>query len=417
MEISQPYSKTQSFAVRFILLYVLLFISSFSFPHALIPDIGSWFSPFYEKLVRFTAEYIFHLQKPYSAELISDSTGMYIHAFNLIFISGMLAAIWFYFDKQKKKESRLFAVLQIMVRYYLAMQLLNYGFNKIFKWQFYLPEPNTLFTTVGETHRDLLYWTSMGSSYSYTFFSGFIEIFAAAFLFFRRTQLFGALISLGILINVFMINIGFDISVKLYSAFLILLCCILIAPDAKRLLVFFFKNEIPEKKNKPPVFISEKYRWLFPILKTLVVLFLLTDSLYIYFETENYNDDLAKRPPLHGAYEVSSFVLNGDTLQTDLTEANRWKRVFVHRRDYFIVQNMQDQMTDFRLENDTVKHILLMSDYSGKASNYFHYVSGNENTLLLSGKIGDKNAELILNKIDLKQQPLLVNEFSWTVDE
>lgn len=417
MEISPSYSKTQSFAIRFFLIYILLFITSFSFPHALLPDIGSWFSPFYEVLVRFTADHVFQLQRTYSAELISDSTGMYVHAFNLVFISGILAACWLYSDKQKKHEIKLFFVLQIIVRYYLAMQLLNYGFNKIFKWQFYLPEPNTLFTTVGETHRDLLYWTSMGSSYSYTFFSGFIEVFAAAFLFFRRTQLFGALLSLGILINVFMINIGFDISVKLYSAFLILLCCILIAPDAKRLFYFFFKNETLQKKTKTSLFTNEKYHRLYLSMKILVVLFLLTDSLYIYFESGNYNDDLAKRPPLHGAYEVSSFVLNGDTIEANLSDTNRWKRVFVHRRNYFVVQNMQDQMNDFMLENDTVKHVLLMTDYNGKTANYFHYVSGNENTLLLTGKIGNQDAELILKKIDLQKQPLLVNEFSWTVDE
>lgn len=417
MQTNPTYSKPQQFANRFLISYVLLFISSFSFPHAILPDIGKWFSPFYEKLAAFTGSHIFHLSKPYSAELISDSTGMYLHAFNLIFISAVIAIAWFYSDRQKKNEMQLVYGLQLIIRYYLALQLLNYGFNKIFKWQFYLPEPNTLFTSVGETHRDLLYWTSMGSSYTYTFFSGLIEVLAASLLLFRRTKLFGALIAIGIMVNVLMINIGFDISVKLYSAFLILLCCILIAPDAKRLFRFFFTNEAIAKNNYVPSFVNGKFKTLYRSLKTLVLLLFFSDTLFIYFASGNFNDDKAVRPPLHGAYEVSVFVLDGDTLAPLQTDQLRWKRVFVHRRNYFIVQNMQDGMQDYILENDTAKQILLLTDYDGKQKGFFHYdkLSGDANTF--SGRIGMHKLEMELKKIDLKNLPLLQDEFGWTVDE
>lgn len=417
MQISQPYSRTQSFLIRFSICYVLLFISSFSFPHALIPDIGSWFSPFYETIAGFTAANIFHLQKPYSVELISDSTGMYVHVFNLLFIAFIPAIIWFRSDREKQNEKRLLYILQVIVRYYLAMQLLHYGFNKVFKWQFFLPEPNTLYTSVGDTPRDLLYWTSMGSSYSYNLFSGIIEVFAALLLFFRRTQLFGAITALGIMINVFMINIGFDISVKLYSAFLIALCFLLIAPDAKRLFRFFFTNEAVEKAEPVPFFANEKYKWLYRSLKCITVLLLVTDSLYIYFESKNYNDDLAARPPMHGAYEVSLFVLDGDTIEANLSNSARWKRVFVHRRNYFIVQNMMDQMEDFMLENDTARQILMMTDYNGNSKNIFRYDEISATEFVLRGRAGMHELEMQLKKKELEKLPLFQDEFSWTVDE
>src|ERR1043166_7168127 len=83
---------------RFVFCYVLLFVFSFSFPHRFIPDAGSFFSPFFEALARFTGNKILHLQKPYAAELISDSTGFYINALNLIFISLVLMLIWHFAD-------------------------------------------------------------------------------------------------------------------------------------------------------------------------------------------------------------------------------------------------------------------------------------------------------------------------------
>src|SRR5205085_9499653 len=105
--------------------------------------------------------------------------------------------------------------------YYLCLQLLKYGVDKIFKNQFYLPEPNTLFTPAGMLDKDILYWSTMGTSYGYNIFLGSLEIAAALFILIKRTRLIGLLLSLGILINVTEVNFGFDISVKLFSLFLL----------------------------------------------------------------------------------------------------------------------------------------------------------------------------------------------------
>ena len=109
----------------------------------------------------------------------------------------------------------------VLVSNMLAFFLLRYGFDKLFKHQFYLPEPNTLYTPVGLLSKDILFWTSMGTSHSYNVFMGLIEIIPAFLLFFKRTRMLGGLISFAVLLNVLMINIGFDITVKILSSFLL----------------------------------------------------------------------------------------------------------------------------------------------------------------------------------------------------
>ncbi|MBL0334556.1 MAG: hypothetical protein IPP73_04285 [Chitinophagaceae bacterium] len=86
----------------------------------------------------------------------------------------------------------------------------------------------------------------------------------------------------------------------------------------------------------------------------------------MYVKTGNYNDDLDPRPPFHGAWEVTNFIRNNDTLPPILTDKTRWKRVFVHRKGYLIIQGMNDGMQDFKLVTDTIQKRWLAEDEAGK---------------------------------------------------
>jgi uncharacterized membrane protein YphA (DoxX/SURF4 family) len=223
MNTSEPdiayWNEGQKALLRFIALFVVLFISSFSFPHIFIPDVGKWLSPFFEKLVVFCGDHLFHIKRPYTQKIISDSTGMYLDVFVVFVLSSVASFVWTAVDRRPRSYDKLLYWFIVLVRYYLAMQLLHYGFNKLFKWQFYIPEPNTMFTTVGDTSPDLLYWSVMGISRPYTVFSGLLEVMAACMLLFKKTSFAGALLALTVMVNVVVINFSYDISVKLYSLF------------------------------------------------------------------------------------------------------------------------------------------------------------------------------------------------------
>ena len=395
-------------ATKTVFVFVLLFIGSFPFPHYFIPDVGAFTHSFFETITSWFAKYILQVQQPFTTELISDSTAFYINALWIFCFSVIVATIWQQFDKHNHFKKYYYWFL-VFVRYYLAMQLLAYGFNKIFKWQFYLPEPNTLFTTVGNTYKDLLYWNSMGVSRTYSIFTGLLELVAAVLLLFKRTTLLGACLAFGILLNVLFINLSFDISVKLYSLFLLLLIVLLLLPNAKQLYHFFFqvqKQNIESKSRK-------KYLLL---LKWLVILVIVIDAMAVYVQSNNYNDDAAPRPFLHGAYEAQTFVLNNDTLLPLIKDTHYWRRMFIHRRGYFIVQYMNDSMQDFELTIDSTKHSFTILNVADSTTHFFGYTKESDSTLQLTGKFYNDSIKVHFNKIDLKKLPLLQNEFSWTID-
>ncbi len=234
------WTNAEKIRFRILLVFVLVFMFTFSFPHKYIPDPAVYTSSWFQHLADWSNTVFFHADEPYIHELVSDSTGLYIHTLNVLAIAIIVGLLWSVLDRKRASYIVLAYWLRIVVSYYLSLQMLMYGFYKVFGWQFYLPEPNTLYTPVGQATRDLLFWTLMGSSRLYTIFGGLVELAGGLLLLHRRTRLLGALLTTGIMINVIMMNIGFDISVKLFSCYLVLLGLIIIIPDARRLLNFFY---------------------------------------------------------------------------------------------------------------------------------------------------------------------------------
>jgi uncharacterized membrane protein YphA (DoxX/SURF4 family) len=398
-EITDKTPVLQKIALRFFLLFSLGFIGSFSFPRSLLPDLGALTSPFFEKWAAWTGRHFFGFQESFFSPLISDSRGFYLHALNLIIASLVLATAWAWFGRKKKEDNILRYGFIVFIRYYLALQLLVYGFSKLFKWQFYLPEPNTLFTPLGYLHRDILYWSVMGVSRSYTVFSGLMEVIPALLLLFRPTRLIGALIAAGVMLNVVAINFSYDISVKLYSAFLLLLSLIVAAPDARRLFFFFAKNQA-----LPCAFWQPRFsrRRLYLLAKTAVIGLILWEALHIYVASGNFNDDRAPRPAFHGAWEVSG--------------KEEWRRLFVHRKGYLIVQDRDDKMQDYGLTLDTIRSEWILEEWESGRLTSLDYRSETEDALFVSGDFFGDTIQIHLRKIPLNELPLLLNEFHWSID-
>ena len=209
-------------------LFFVFFILTFEFEYSVIPNFFLFLNPFFESLVSFSGTFLFGLESGFSSSISSDSIGLYLHVFNLILISITMGLIMELISKNKKVNLRLY-LLKILT-YYLSLQLLIYGLDKVFKAQFFLPEPNTLFTPLKDLSKDILYWSTIGVSRSYSLFLGMAEVLTALLLLFKKTRLLGIIMGVGILINVVAINLSFDISVKIYSLFLLAGFIVLLTP-------------------------------------------------------------------------------------------------------------------------------------------------------------------------------------------
>jgi hypothetical protein len=380
-----------------------------------LPHPGRWLAPIFEPLARWSGEAIFGITHPFEYHFISDATGLYLHAFNLFCISFMAAGVYSLTKKHQPISGPFQYGCYTFIRYYLALQLLVYGCNKVFKAQFYLPEPNTLYTPFGQLHADINYWSVMGLSRPYSIFLGMAEAVAAMLLLFRRTYIAGAFLSVGILLNVWVLNMAFDISVKLLSLFLLLLSLLLIASHLKRIFNYLaFQQTTPLQLWRPAWFGSKRLAYRF--LKTTTIGLLFCEGLVPYLRSGNLNDDAQTRPFLHGAWQVDSFRLNDEERAPLLTDDLRWKKVFVHRQHYFIVQGMNDSMYSCELVYDTLNQKLYITPEGDSLTIPLQYRLLNDSTLLLDGPLYGGDAQLRLHALPWHRLPALQKEFSWTVD-
>ena len=148
------------------------------------------------------------------------------------------AAVWSAIDERSKRRTEYqtaYSWLRLLLRFTLALTLLEYGFVKVFPEQFSSPTLYELTGTYGDSTPMHLLWTFIGASTAYTIFSGSMEVIAGMLLLFRRTSTVGAMMAAGVLLNVVLLNFCYDVPVKLYSTHLCLMALFLLLPDVSAL--------------------------------------------------------------------------------------------------------------------------------------------------------------------------------------
>lgn len=363
------------------------------------------------RLIRFVSDNLFgiHLK---DTKAYSDFVSMYVLVMLLFILAVVAGLIVARLNKWKQYKAKLLRVCYIICCYYLVLLLFKYGCGKFFKDQFYLPEPNTLYTPLGQLDKDILYWSSMGTSRLYNFFAGSVEVLAAMLLLFKRTRMAGLLLATASLVQVVAINFSFDISVKLFSLFLLFLSLYLMIPYLRRLLLVLFTTQAiavqaPVKKN---LFM---HPFMYVFLKCMLMGLIFLETLYPYIKRNNFNDDKAKKPYLHGAYEVKRMIVEQDTLVADNFPV---KRFFIHRESYLIFQNQADEMQDYKLSYNIDKYGYVLTDYQlHQTALSLEYHEADSLLTLMYFKDGTQY-QLTGKALNWKELPVLRRSFHWTVD-
>ena len=375
-----------AFARRWALLFGLFFAATVPLRYRVLPSPGDALRPWLEAAGRALME------RPVA--LFSDSADLYGYAFLLLLLTALAAGLWAAWARRTAAtEARLWYVLHTGAAWLVALQLLEYGFDKVFKHQFYLPEPNTLYTPLGMLPPDLAYWSVLGASHSYSVFTGLLEVLPGLLLLWGRTRLVGGIGALAVLANVLAINIGFDISVKLWSAFLLLLAAVVAAPGL--LTAYYALVRDGWRPARPLRPARWQGRWV-EALRGLGLGLLLVETTGPFVAERQFDDDLLPRPPLHGAYAVTA-------LRPATTATAVPLRLFVHRQGYLITQQSDGQLQDYQLTYAPGQ--LLLRDEAGRVSR-LRYTAGPAG-LRLAGTLGPDSVRWLARPLPWRQLPLL----------
>jgi hypothetical protein len=215
---AQPWYGWQKILFRFFFIFYCAFQGPWDFLYY-IPKVNYVLQYYFigiGAVVEFCNSHFFHIPP---ATIASNNNGDYPEQWMMVFTCLLLAAvgciIWSIADRKRKDYSKLNYWFSLAIRFFLIENGIMYGLIKIFHIQMPYPNLSQMATPLGDFFPMRLCWMFMGYSSVYQFFSGAIELFAAILLMFRRTATLGTLVATGVFINVMMLNLSYDIPVKI----------------------------------------------------------------------------------------------------------------------------------------------------------------------------------------------------------
>jgi len=367
---SQPvWPLWQRVLFRFFFAYLLLQIAPWEFFSAIpgMPFLLRYYRQAVDWAVIMSNDRVFQVREtlvPVNGS--GDTSWAWTQLWLFLSLAAIACVAWSVVDRRRREYDWLAYWLRTIVRYYLAAVALSYGIIKLFALQMPFPMLSQLATPLGDLLPMRFSWLFIGYSVPYQFFSGAMETIAGLLLLFRRTVTLGLLAATGAFLNVVMINLSYDVPVKLFSMHLLFSSLFLLALDARRLFGFLVLNRgAPPTTAYDPPFVRPWQRWGAVAVK----LFLLYQILYLpvkrgWASYQTVNAPANPGPFKQGVYEVRHYIVNGDTIPAASTDTLRWRDLIIDNarqgsvstRDGVFWQRYRRGY--FRYRPDTIQHLV-----------------------------------------------------------
>jgi len=402
---------------RFAFAYLVLY--NLPFPLNYVPGVEFFdrtYTNLWNAIVTRVGAHVLHLS--YAITVLpngsGDTTWNYVQVFCYLILALIVTIAWSLLDRRRRNYARLYDWLRVYVRFALGVAMISYGSYKVIQSQFPLPSLDRLLQPFGDASPMGLLWTFMGASRSYNFFTGAGEMLGGILLFFKRTTLLGALVSIAVMSQIVMLNFSYDVPVKLYSSHLLAMALFLVVRDARRLANLLVFNRAADAAEPPRLF---GRRWLNSgarVLGTVFMIFVVGLSLYNSSDTRRLYGDLAERSPLRGVWEVEELQVDGQNVPLVTTEPMRWRRVIFDYPGMVSVQQMNDSRNRYTLVLDSEKNTLDLGkrdDPNWKAA--LAYEQPAQTALTLSGEFDSRQIRVKLHRTDESRFLLQTRGFHW----
>ncbi len=397
-------------AFRFVFSYFLLYI----FPGA-VGALGAdmphndAYRRMWHAIVPWVGENLLHLHGDMTevANGSGDQLYDYILLLCLFVVAIVATAVWSWIDRKRKNYEQLYAWLRVFVRLTLAVAMISYGANKLYRMQFPEPPLYRFVDYYGNSAPMGLLWAFMGMSRAYSLFAGIAEMVGGLLLIVPRFTTLGSLVTFGVMSNVLMLNFCYDVPRKIYSVHLVLMSLFLLLPDAQRLLDFFLRNRRVEPAPTVPLLRDPQLnRWALWGQFGIGVVALAVCLNQASIDAIKNNTYLPA--PIRGIWIVDDFVLDGVPQPPLLSNSDRWQRVILDTPDTFYFQGMDSNFGNFTMQLDpTSKNIHLTVPAQPSWAATFSYEEPDPDRLVLNGNLNGKPLNMTLHRTDMAQFLLL----------
>ena len=345
-----------------------------------------------------------------------DTTFFWVQAFVVLILAVLATVVWSVLDRRRENYVNLHKWFRLFIRFAVAAQMFYFGMVKIIPTQFPAPSLVTLVAPVGNLSLQGLVWTSIGASQPYQIFTGVVEVIGGLLLLAPRTTLLGAVICLASMVHVFILNMTYDIGVKILSLEIALMSLFLIAPDFPRLANVFLFNRPAGASGAPELFGTKRANRIALVLQFAFGLYLLglyTEVGRTFWRAEGGGG--APKSALYGIWDVEELSINGDLRPAQVNDYDRrWRRVIFDAPQWIFFQRTDDSFIRYGVTIDLLNNTLALT--KGKSRSWYSTFAIErpaEDELVLDGQMDGYRIKMKLQRVEFDTFRLLNSRFRW----
>jgi hypothetical protein len=392
-------------AFRFCFLYFILYVLSTQMLRAMLRT-WNWGAPNYgtrppvSTAVMWAIRHVFHDDRTLAmAGGSGDKMYDWVLALCLLVLVALLTTVWSVFDRRRAHYTRLHRAFRVFLRFALGATLVGYGASKAVPLQMPYPQLTRLLEPYGNFSPMGVLWYSIGASRPYEIFTGCVEMLCGILLFVPRTQLLGASLALAATVQVFTLNMTYDVPVKLFSLHLVLMSLTLLAPDVPRVCQAVFYHRV---------------KWLAATAQAAFGAYLVGTALY--GSAQQWKSPFgggAPRPALYGIWVIDKMTINGVERAPLVTDYERWRRLVIQNAISVTFWRMDDTALTFQGTVDPDAKTITLTRPASSSPILFTIEQPAEGRLILDGDLDGKKLHMETTSFD-RNRFLLVNRgFNW----
>jgi hypothetical protein len=257
-------------------------------------------------------------------------------------------------------------------------------------------------------------WSSIGASPAYEMFAGSAEMLGGVLLILPWTTMLGALVCVADMTQIFMLNLTYDVPVKLFSFHLLLMALFLLAPEFQRLADFFFRNRTVAPCTQPQLFQTRRANRIAIAVQIVFGIWMIGTAAYGgWYEWHTYGGGRPKSA-LYGIWNVDELSIDSQIRSPLLTDYDRWRRVVFDFPEAMAFQRMDNSVAYYTVAinvNDKTLALTRVSDKNWKGNFTFQRVAPDQ--LILDGEMGSHKTHMQLQLVDRSKFMLVSRSFHW----
>jgi hypothetical protein len=406
-------------AFRFCVLYFGLYVLTTQmlgglWPWTRVPDMGA--TGWMKGAIVWSATHVSHVQRQYVTTLTGsgDKTIDWIHAFCLLVIAALGATVWSIVDRRRPNYVTLHKWFQVFLRFAVGTTMVGYGMVKAIPLQMPAPNLTRLLEPYGNFSPMGVLWYSVGASFPYERFAGSMELTAAVLLFIPRASMLGAMVLVVDSIQIFTLNMTYDIPVKLFSFHLILMGLYLLAPERRRLFGVLVLDRAAGPSTMPPLVRRPA------VARVLLAVQLLWGCGAIAYNYAQARESWrtfgagAPRPPLYGIWTVEKMTVDGVERAPLVTDYGRWRRVIFQNTTTMTFWRMDDTFTGYSAKVDVNAKAIDLTRQGDKAWRArFAFQQLSPDALVLDGEMDGHKVRMETRLFDRNRFLQISTGFHW----